>query len=69
MGEHCHRAEIGKIARFAKRQLLQHGPAMVLKLDLIPTLVDPKGTTSSREHDGVMKRYGRFRLHVRYSKR
>jgi len=47
-----------KIARFTKRQLLQHGVVMVLKLGLTLILVDPKGTTHSGEHDEVMRGYG-----------
>jgi len=47
-----------KITRFAKRQLLIHGIVMALKLSLTPILVDPKGTTSSKEHKKVMKRKG-----------
>jgi len=47
-----------KIVRFAKRQLLQHGLLMSLKLGLTPILVDPKGTTHSREHEEVMKKRG-----------
>jgi IS605 OrfB family transposase len=47
-----------KIARFAKRQLIQHGVVMALKYGFRVLLVDPKGTTSSREHSELMKRYG-----------
>ncbi len=47
-----------KITRFAKKQLLQHGLLMTLKLGLTPILVDPRGTTHSREHEEVMKRKG-----------
>ena len=47
-----------RIARFAKRQLLQHGLLMTLKLGLTPLLVDPRGTTHSPEHVEVMKRRG-----------
>jgi len=47
-----------KISRFAKRQLLIHSIVMALKLSLTPILVDPKGTTSSKEHKKVMKRKG-----------
>jgi len=47
-----------KITRFAKKQLLQHGLLMTLKLGLSPILVDPKGTSHSREHKEVMKEKG-----------
>jgi len=47
-----------KIARFAKKQLLQHGLLTTLKLGLTPILVDPKGTTHSHEHEEVMKKKG-----------
>ncbi|RLE54220.1 MAG: hypothetical protein DRJ40_11455 [Thermoprotei archaeon] len=47
-----------KITRFAKKQLLQHGLLMSLKLGLTPILVDPKGTTHSQEHEEVMKKRG-----------
>lgn len=47
-----------KIARFAKRQVLQHGLLMAMKLNLTPILVDPQGTTHSREHEEVMHKRG-----------
>jgi len=47
-----------KMSRFAKRELLQHAITMSLKYGLRVLLVDPKGTTSSREHDEVMLKYG-----------
>jgi len=47
-----------KINRFAKKQLIQHGVAMALKYGLRALLVDPKGTTNSREHGELMKKYG-----------
>jgi IS605 OrfB family transposase len=47
-----------KITRFAKKQLIQHGVVMALKYGFRVLLVDPKGTTSSREHSELMKRYG-----------
>jgi transposase len=47
-----------KIARFAKKQLIQYGVVMALKYEFRVLLVDPKGTTSSIEHDEIMKRYG-----------
>lgn len=47
-----------RIARFARKELLQHGLLMALKLGLTPILVDPRGTTHSREHGEVMKKRG-----------
>jgi IS605 OrfB family transposase len=47
-----------KITRFAKKQLLQHGLVMAVKLGLTPVLVDPSGTTHSREHEEVMGEKG-----------
>ena len=47
-----------KITRFAKKQLLQYGLLMTLKLGLTPILIDPKGTTHSREHKEIMKKRG-----------
>ena len=47
-----------KITRFAKRELLQHALVMAMKYGFKVKLVDPSGTTHSREHDEVMKRYG-----------
>lgn len=47
-----------KVTRFAKRQLLQYGLLMTLKLGLTPILISPKGTTHSREHEEVMKKRG-----------
>ena len=47
-----------KITLFAKKQLIQHGVVMALKYGFRVLLVDPKGRTSSREHDEVMKRFG-----------
>jgi len=47
-----------KITLFAKKQLLIHGVVMALKLGLTPILVNPKGTTSSKEHEEIMKRKG-----------
>jgi len=47
-----------KVTRFAKKQLLQHGLLMTLKLGLTPVLVDPKGTTRSHEHEEVMRKRG-----------
>ncbi len=47
-----------KITRFAKKQLLQHGLLMTLKLGLTPLLIDPRGTTHSHEHEEVKKKRG-----------
>jgi len=47
-----------KISRFAKRKLLQHAILMSLKYGFKVLLVDPKNTTSSREHREVMLKYG-----------
>jgi len=47
-----------KIARFAKRELLLYGVVMAMKYGFKVLLVNPKGTTKSEEHDGVMRRYG-----------
>ena len=47
-----------KIARFAKKQLLQHGIVMAVKYGFEVKLVDPSYTTHSKEHDKVMKRHG-----------
>ena len=47
-----------KISRFAKKELLQYGVVMAMKYGFKVLLVNPKGTTSSKEHDIVMKKYG-----------
>jgi len=47
-----------KISRFAKRELLQHAIVMSLKHGFRVLLVDPRGTTNSRDHDEIMRRYG-----------
>jgi hypothetical protein len=47
-----------KVARFAKRQLIQHGVVMALKYGFRILLVDPKGTSSSKEHDEIVKKFG-----------
>ncbi len=47
-----------RITRFAKRQLLQHGLIMALKLGLTPVLIDPRGTTHSEEHERIMREKG-----------
>jgi IS605 OrfB family transposase len=46
-----------KITRFAKKQLIQYSVVMALKYGFRVFLVDPKGTTNSREHDDVMRKY------------
>jgi IS605 OrfB family transposase len=46
-----------KITQFAKKQLIQYGVVMALKYGFRVLLVDPKGTTNSREHGEVTKRY------------
>ena len=47
-----------KITRFAKKQLLQYGIVMAMKYGFKVLLINPKGTTSSKEHDEVMRKYG-----------
>jgi predicted transposase len=47
-----------KISKFAKKQLLTHGILRAIKMGFKIILIDPKGTTKSKEHDGVMKRHG-----------
>ncbi len=47
-----------KITRFAKRELLQYGIVMAIKYGFKVLLVNPKGTTHSREHDEIMRKYG-----------
>jgi len=47
-----------KITLFAKRRLLIHGIVMALKLCFTPVLVDPRGTTSSKEREEIMKKRG-----------
>ena len=47
-----------KITRFAKRELLQYGIVMSLKYSFKILLIDPKGTTRSKEHNKIMKEYG-----------
>ncbi len=47
-----------KITRFAKKQLLQHGLLMAMKLGLTPILVNPRGTTHGHKHEEVMKKRG-----------
>jgi len=47
-----------KMSRFAKRELLQHAILMSLKYGFRVLLADPRGTTSSREHDEVMRSHG-----------
>lgn len=47
-----------KITKFAKRQLIRYAVTMALKYGFKVLLVDPKGTTNSREHDEIMQRFG-----------
>jgi len=47
-----------KIAKFAKRELLRHGIIMSMKYRFKTLLVNPKGTTHSKEHNKVMRMYG-----------
>ena len=47
-----------KITRFAKKELLQHGIVMAVKYGFKVLLVNPKGTTHSKEHDEAMRKYG-----------
>jgi len=47
-----------KITRFAKKELLRHGILMAMKYGFKVLLVNPKGTTRSKEHDEVMRKYG-----------
>ncbi len=44
----------GRIAKFAKRELLQYGIVMALKYGFKVLLVNPKGVTHSKEHDEIM---------------
>lgn len=47
-----------RISKFAKKQLLLHGILKSVREGLYVVLVNPKGTTSSREHSEVMKKHG-----------
>lgn len=47
-----------RVSRFAKKQMLTHGVIKALRLGFNVILVNPKGTTSSDEHDKVMKEKG-----------
>ena len=47
-----------KITRFAKRQLLIHGVIKALRLGFNVVLINPKGTTNSKEHEKVMRERG-----------
>ena len=47
-----------KISRFPKRKWLQYIMIQCLKHGLLIIPVDPKGTTHSKEHEEVMKRFG-----------
>jgi len=54
------RSRVGnrKITRFAKRQLIQYGVVMALKYGFKTLLTNPRGTTNSKEHEELMRRYG-----------
>jgi len=47
-----------RISKFAKRELLEHAIVMSLKYGFKVLLVDPRGTTNSKEHDEAMKMHG-----------
>ncbi|MCD6196599.1 MAG: hypothetical protein J7J82_07440 [Staphylothermus sp.] len=47
-----------KVTRFAKKEILQHAIISSIKYGFRVLLVDPKGTTHSKEHDKIMKKYG-----------
>ena len=47
-----------KITKFAKRELLQYGIVMSMKYGFKTLLVNPRGTTNSKEHDVIMRKYG-----------
>ena len=47
-----------KITRFAKKELLRYGILMAMKYGFKVLLVNPRGTTRSKEHDEVMKKLG-----------
>jgi predicted transposase len=47
-----------KVSRFAKRQMLTHGVIKALRLGFNVVLVNPKGTTDSKEHEKVMREKG-----------
>jgi hypothetical protein len=47
-----------KVSRFAKRQMLIHGVIKALRLGFNVVLVNPRGTTSSEEHEKVMREKG-----------
>jgi hypothetical protein len=44
-----------KVSRFAKKQMLTHGVIKALRLGFNVVLVNPKGTTSSDDHNKVMR--------------
>ena len=47
-----------KISKFAKRQLLLHGVIRAIRMGFRVVLVDPKGTTTSKEHREAMLKHG-----------
>ena len=47
-----------KITRFAKRELLQHAVVSAMKYGFKILLVNPRGTTNSKEHKEIMKKHG-----------
>ncbi|MCD6509770.1 MAG: hypothetical protein J7L11_05200, partial [Thermoprotei archaeon] len=47
-----------KISRFAKRELLQHAILSAMKYKFKILLVNPRGTTHSKKHDEIMRKYG-----------
>ncbi|AGJ63881.1 hypothetical protein [Saccharolobus islandicus] len=47
-----------KVSRFAKKQLLIHGVIKSLRLGFNVVLVNPKGTTTSEDHERVMREKG-----------
>ena len=47
-----------KISRFAKKELLQHAIISAMKYGFKILLVNPRGTTRSKEHDKAMRKYG-----------
>lgn len=47
-----------RITRFAKKQLLRHGILMAMKYGFEVLLVNPRGTTRSKQHDEVARKYG-----------
>ncbi|MQL56370.1 hypothetical protein [Acidianus ambivalens] len=47
-----------KVSRFAKKQMLIHGVIKSLRLGFNVMLVNPKGTTTSEDHERVMREKG-----------